>query len=71
MQDMQNVMEHLKEHQEYPATKQELVKTCNQLSDFSDEDKKMFEENLPEGTYNSADEVVKALGMGSGTATAS
>ncbi|PIY95577.1 MAG: hypothetical protein COY66_06495 [Candidatus Kerfeldbacteria bacterium CG_4_10_14_0_8_um_filter_42_10] len=63
MQDKENAMMHLKEHQTYPATKADLVMTCNNLSDFSDQDKKWFEENLPEGSYNSAEEVMKALKM--------
>lgn len=62
MQDVQNAMKHLREHATYPATKAELVAHCNNLSDFSDEDKKEFAEKLPEGTYNSADDVIKALG---------
>ena len=33
------------------------------FSDFSEEDKKEFAEKLPEGTYNSADEVTQALGL--------
>lgn len=62
MQDIKNALAHLKGHQTYPATKEELVKTCNELSDFSEKDKKWFEENLPEKTYNSAEEVTQALG---------
>jgi len=50
-------------HQEYPATKKELVEACNALSDFSEEDKQWFEQHLPEGTYNSAEEVMQALGV--------
>lgn len=63
MMDMNNAKMHLREHQKYPATKAELVAECNDLSDFSAEDKMEFSNKLPEGTYNSADEVVKALGM--------
>lgn len=63
IKDIKNTIKHLKEHQDYPATKEELVEVCNNLSDFSEEDKKWFETNLPEGTYNSADEVIKALGI--------
>lgn len=62
MKDIKNGITHLREHQEYPATRGELVATCNELADFSEEDKKWFMENLPEGTYNSADEVIAALG---------
>ena len=62
MQDIQKAMEHLRTHQTYPATKAELVAACTNLSDFSEEDKREFENSIPEGTYNSADEVAKALG---------
>ena len=63
MQKADYVMSHLKEHQKYPATKEELVAECNNLSDFSDEDKAEFSEKLADGTYNSAEEVIKALGL--------
>ncbi|MBI2098593.1 MAG: hypothetical protein HYT49_02955 [Candidatus Wildermuthbacteria bacterium] len=62
MQNVQGAKEHLQTHQSYPATKAELVAACGNLSDFSEEDKREFESSLPEGTYNSADEVAKALG---------
>ncbi len=63
MKDMKNAAMHLKQHQTYPATKQQLVESCNKLSDFSEEDKKWFESNLPEGSYKSPEEVMQALGM--------
>jgi len=62
MENVQGAKEHLRSHQNYPASKADLVAACNNLSDFSEEDKREFENSLPEGTYNSADEVVKALG---------
>jgi len=62
MQNLQGAIDHLKTHQSYPATKANLVTECDNLSDFSEEDKNEFTEKLPEGTYNSADEVIKALG---------
>lgn len=62
MMNLTGAMDHLKAHQQYPATKAELVAACGNLSDFSEEDKKEFMEKLPEGTYNSADDVIKALG---------
>ncbi|MBI2600996.1 DUF2795 domain-containing protein [Candidatus Daviesbacteria bacterium] len=62
MQNIAGAMDHLKNHQMYPATKEELVKTCNELSDFSKEDKQWFMENLPAGTYESPEEVMMALG---------
>ncbi|MBI2032970.1 MAG: hypothetical protein HYT10_00680 [Candidatus Levybacteria bacterium] len=64
MHDKKMAMEHLQNHQSYPATKAELVAECNNLSDFSAEDKKWFEENLTERTYNSSEDVMNALGWG-------
>lgn len=61
MKDVKNAKNHFNDHQKYPATKEQLVAECNNLSDFSEEDKKWFMENLPEGNYDSADAVVKAL----------
>ncbi|OGD90954.1 hypothetical protein A3D07_02150 [Candidatus Curtissbacteria bacterium RIFCSPHIGHO2_02_FULL_42_15] len=63
MQNAQGTIDHLKTHQTYPATKADLVAECDNLSDFSEEDKKEFGGKLPEGTYNSADEVIAALGL--------
>lgn len=63
MQNIKAAMDHLKNHQTYPATKDDLVKECNELSDFSAEDKDWFMKNLPEGTYKSADDVIGALGL--------
>jgi len=63
MDDIKTVLHHIKEHQEYPATKEEMVAECDNLADFSEEDKKWFTKNLPDGTYNSADEVIKALDL--------
>lgn len=65
MQNVQGTLDHLKTHQKYPATKAELVAECNNLSDFSEEDKKEFLDKLPEGNYESAEDVIKALGMDS------
>ena len=62
MNDVKNGIMHLKEHQTYPATKAELIASCNNLSDFSEKDKQWFASHLPNKTYNSAEEVVQALG---------
>ena len=69
MQDQANVTMHLRDHMTYPANKAQLVAACNNLSDFSEEDKRSFEQKLPEGTYNSADEVIQALGLHQGPST--
>ncbi|MBI4065182.1 hypothetical protein HY409_02340 [Candidatus Gottesmanbacteria bacterium] len=62
MQNQAAAVDHLKNHQTYPATKAQLLAECDNLSDFSAEDKQWFNEHLAEGTYNSADDVTKALG---------
>lgn len=62
MQNMQGAIAHLEQHQKYPATRAELVKECDNLSDFSPADKQEFMNKLPEGTYNSAMEVMNAMG---------
>ncbi len=62
MQNQAGAMDHLKNHQTYPATKAQLLAECDNLSDFSAEDKQWFTDHLPDATYNSADDVVKALG---------
>ena len=62
MQNMTGAIDHLKTHiGKWPATKEELVAACNGLSDFTPEDKSEFESKLPAGSYNSPDEVMKAL----------
>lgn len=63
MQNVQGAIDHLRTHQSYPASKADLMKACNDLTDFSAEDKQWFTVHLPEGTYNSADEVIKVLGI--------
>lgn len=55
-------IDHL-QHVDYPASKEDSVKACDNISDVSEEDKKLFRENLPEETYQSVDEVKATLGM--------
>lgn len=61
MMNKAGAIDHLKKHQKYPASKAVLLAECDNLSDFSDEDKKAFAADLPDGTYNSAEEVIAAL----------
>lgn len=56
------VMNHVGNDVAYPASKDDLVKACNNMSDVSEGGKKWFMENLPSGTYGSADEVKQVLG---------
>lgn len=59
---MDKTLEHLS-HVDYPASKQDLVEACNKMSDVSEEEKKWFEQTLPDRSYNSADEAKEALGV--------
>ena len=63
MNDKKGAIEHLKEHQKYPTTKDELTAACYDLSDFSEVDKKWFDAHLSDKIYKSADEVIKAVGL--------
>jgi hypothetical protein len=59
--DMKQVEMHLKQHQTYPATRAELLASCKNLMEFSDGEKAWFAAHLPDGTYKSSAEVMKAL----------
>jgi len=55
------VIEHIKGHVKYPTTKKQLVEACNKMGDVPKSDKEWFQKNLPEGTYKTPQEVLKAL----------
>jgi hypothetical protein len=59
--DANAAREHLLKHQKYPATKAQILESCNHLMCFSDADRRWFAEALPEGTYHSAAEVMKVV----------
>lgn len=59
--DMKKVTQHLKEHQTYPATRAELLASCNELADFTPSEKRWYADHLPVGTYKSAADVLKAI----------
>lgn len=61
--DMKEMDDHLKSHVTYPATKEDIAKACENMAHVPDEHKQMFMDKVPEGTYASADEVMKAAGM--------
>lgn len=54
---------HAMDHITYPATREQVLAACAQTPEFSAGEKKWISDKLPEGTYNSSDEVLKALGM--------
>lgn len=57
MRDTDKFKQHLREHMTFPATKQQILESCENLSqdNFSEEDKKWLIDNLPEGEYSSAE----------------
>ena len=58
---MADELGHLKHHVKYPATRSEVVATCNSMSDVSEANRDWFSKNLPEGTYRSPTEIMGAL----------
>jgi hypothetical protein len=57
--------EHVGMHVEggYPATCSALVESCNNMNEFTTEEKDWFAKALPHGTFNSPDEVKKAISI--------
>lgn len=53
---------HLKTHVEYPISRAELLKTCDGWSESTAADKKAAE-RLPNKTFSSANDVLKALSV--------
>ncbi len=54
-------LEHLKNHIEYPASREQVVAACNNMSDVPADDRDWFSDNLPAGTYSNAGEVLSAI----------
>jgi|GEM_PF-1312649 len=61
--EMNEVMEHLDGHITYPATKQEIIKACENMSDVPADDKNWVMKNLPDKTYMNTDDVKNAMRM--------
>ena len=59
--DAAKMKQHIGGHVKYPATKEQIVETCNGMSDQDVADKAWFEQTLPAGTYSSPKDVFKAL----------
>jgi hypothetical protein len=60
--DLDKVAQHLRDHQTFPANRAQLLAACKGLIDFSAGEKRWFADHLPEGTYKSPDDVLKAIG---------
>ena len=59
--DVARARAHLQEHVTYPATRSQVLEACASTKEFSDAEKQWFSDNLPEGQYASARDVVSAL----------
>ena len=61
--DVKELVNHLQNHIMYPATKQTIIESCNNMAHVPASTRIWAEQRLPEGTFKSADEVVKTLGL--------
>jgi len=56
----ESIEEHVRNHVTYPATKAQILQSCN-AEGFSGEDSRKATTNLQDKTYATADEVLKDL----------
>ena len=61
MGSLHSSLDHIKNHTQYPTSSQALIAACGNMSDLASEDKEWFGKTLPEGTYNTPEDVVKAV----------
>jgi hypothetical protein len=56
---------HLQEHiKTLPATKEDIVKACSNMSDITEQERRWVNENLPEGLFHTPEEAEMALQHG-------
>jgi len=55
------ILAHVREHAKYPSTKSELIAFCAGMSDVPKVEREWVEQNLPNRTYSTADEVIRSL----------
>jgi hypothetical protein len=61
--DRKELMTHRQSHVMYPASRRTIIETCNQMAHVPASTRTWVEQKLPEGIYQSADDVVMKLGM--------
>lgn len=61
MGSFETSLDHLKNHVEYPASRDEVVAACNNMSDVPADDRDWFSDNLPAGTYENPAQVLTAI----------
>ena len=54
---------HIGSDVDYPASCEQIVNACNNMSEFSADEKMWFSKALPHGTYQSSADVNKAVGL--------
>jgi hypothetical protein len=54
---------HFEKHVTYPATRSAILAACANTPEFSEAEKRWFEQKLPDREYKSADEVIAVLGL--------
>ena len=54
---------HLERHVEYPADRAKILAACAETPEFTNTEKRWFEQHLPEGNYASAADVIAALAL--------
>ena len=60
----EEMMTHLRDHvAKWPASKQDIIATCQNMSDITSGEQKWFMETLPDKVYDTPEDVVKALEM--------
>jgi hypothetical protein len=61
MSKLQEELGHIKNHITYPASTQQVIDACNNMSDVPDEDKEWVARSLPNQTFPGPQDVVNAL----------
>lgn len=61
--DRKELMMHLREHMQYPASKAQIIEACNYMGHVPKATVEWFDKTLPDRTYNSADDVIHAVGL--------
>ncbi|MBI3287111.1 MAG: DUF2795 domain-containing protein [Chloroflexi bacterium] len=57
------ITEHIQGHLDYPAAKKALLEACNNIEEVTAETRQWVAQNLPDRTYNSAEDVLHALNL--------
>lgn len=61
--DPEKARAHLQKHVKYPADRHAILAACADTPEFSEAEKRWFEEHLPEGSYESAEQTISALSL--------